>query len=233
SVDELREIFNRLDLVMDGTPAIRFEDPEVLRLLLTEKVGNYQEIAIDSDEDGMLTYEEVAILPTLTQRRDGNQSLFTGNTVIETFNEFRFFTGLEMINSGTFSDCTSLRKVTLPINTALGDSVFANSGIERIIIPEGYQTIGNNLCEKAYQCRLLDIPSTVTSIGASLIWGLNTNNSSMTIICRASTPPKFGGFSGTPQAIYVPDTSVDAYKLVSGWSSQAAKIYPLSTYVEP
>ena len=130
---------------MDGIPAIRFTDPEVLRLLLTEKVGKYLEYTIDADGDGMITENEVAILPTLTQRRDGNKSPFSGNTVIETFNEFRFFTGLESINSGSFEGCSSLKEITLPVLTKIGDGAFTNSGIERLVIPEGYQIIGNIL----------------------------------------------------------------------------------------
>ena len=234
SVDKLRKIFNRLDLVMDGTPAIRFEDPEVFRVLLTEKVGNYQNIAIDSDGDGMLTYEEIAILTTLTQRRDGNQSLFTGNTVIETFNEFRFFTGLESINSSSFNGCSSLKEITLPVLPRMGSGAFASSGIEKLIIPEGYQIIEYNILQRCPNLILVDFPSTVTSIseGGSLFWDMKNQ---AIVICRALIPPVLGGFgyNGDPKAIYVPDTVVvDDYKSATEWSSQAAKIYPLSTYVE-
>ncbi len=38
------------------------------------------------------------------------------------------------------------------------------------------------------------------------------------------------GDNGALKVIYVPDTSVDVYKSADGWSSQAAKIQPLSTY---
>lgn len=234
SVDELKKIFNKLNLVMDGTPAIRFEDPEVFRLLLTENVGTYLEYKIDSDGDGMLTYEEIAILPTLTQRRDGNKSLFSGNTVIKTFNEFRFFTGLESINSSSFENCSSLREITLPVLTKMGDGAFGSSGIERLNIPEGYQIIGSGVFQRCPNLILVDFPSTVTSIseGGSLFWAMKNQ---VTVVCRAITPPIFGtwGYDGDPKAIYVPDASVDAYKSASGWSLQAAKIYPLSTYVEP
>ena len=217
---------------MDGIPAIRFTDSEVLRLLLTEKVGKYLEYTIDGDGDGMITENEVAILPTLTQRRDGNKSPFSGNTVIETFNEFRFFTGLESINSGSFEGCSSLKEITLPVLTKIGDGAFTNSGIERLVIPEGYQIIGNIL-QRCPNLILVDFPTTVTSIadGGSLFWTMKNQS---IVICRALTPPIFGGwgYDGDPKAIYVPDASVDAYKSAAGWSLQAVKIYPLSTYVE-
>ena len=233
SVDSLRNIFDRLDLVMDGTPAIRFEDPEVFRLLLTEKVGIYQDHKIDSDGDGMLTYEEIAVLTTLTQRRDGNQSLFTNNTLIETFNEFRFFTGLESINNGAFNGCSSLREVTLPVLEEMGDGIFGDSGIERLIVPEGYQKTGKDILHRCPNLILVDFPSTVTSIsdGGSLFWYMRNQ---VVVVCRAITPPILGGwgYEGEPKAIYVPDVSVDAYKSAAGWSSQAAKVQPLSAYVE-
>lgn len=232
-MDLLKKIFNRLNLIVDGEPAIRFADPEVFRLLLSATVGAYDNIRkVDADGDGMLTKEELATITTLSSRNDNVYSMFKDNTSIERFNEFRYFTGLELINNGCFQGCTSLREIIIPPSTILGNYVFNRSGIEKVVIPEGYLTVGENVCDGAYNCRLIDFPSTITSIGMSLIRSVNNVT---TIICRAITPPSFGGFgyNGIPVAIYVPDASVDAYKLTAGWSLQAAKIYPLSTYVEP
>ena len=159
--------------------------------------------------------------------------MFKDNTIIETFNEFQYFTGLEFINSSSFEGCSSLKEITLPVLTKMGNGAFAGSGIERLIIPEGYQNIGSLVLQRCYNLRLVDFPSTVTSIsaGGSLFWAMKNQ---VTIICRALTPPTFGawGYDGDPQVIYVPDVSVDAYKSATGWSSQAAKIQPLSTYEE-
>lgn len=239
SVDSLRGIFNKLKLVMDGTPAIRFEDPEVLRILTTGKAyinDNGSNIGllmpIDEDGDEMIIPEEINNVKSLSNRPDRNNSIFTGNTVIETFNEFQFFTGLNKINIGSFDGCTNLREVTLPPNTILGNSSFSQTSISRLIIPEGYQIIGKSVFQRCPNLILVDFPSTITSIsdGGSLFWYMRNQ---VVVICRALTPPILGGwgYEGEPKAIYVPDASVDAYKSADVWSSQAAKIQPLSAYL--
>ena len=222
SVDKLRNIFDRLELIMDGEAAIRFADAEVLRVLLNATVGAYNAISkVDKDGDGMLTEEELSSLTTLSNRNDNVYSMFKDNTVIETFNEFQYFTGLEFINSSSFEGCSSLKEITLPVLTKMGNGVFAGSGIEKLIIPEGYQNIGPLVLQRCYNLRLVDFPSTVTSIseGGSLFWAMKNQ---VTVICRAFTPPTFGtwGYDGDPKVIYVPDVSVDAYKLAAGWSLQ-------------
>lgn len=232
SVDALRGIFNKLDLVMDGESAIRFADAEVLRVLLNATVGTYNTIRkVDKDGDGMLTEEELSSLITLSDRNDNVYSMFRDNTVIKTFNEFQYFTGLEFINSGSFSGCSSLKEITLPVLTKMGSNVFQGSGIEKLIIPEGYQIIGDSLLQSCPNLILVDFPTTVTSIssGGNLFWEMKNK---VTVVCRAITPPilKGWGYNGDPKVIYVPDTSVDVYKSADGWSSQAAKIQPLSTY---
>jgi len=243
SVDELRKTFDRLELVMEGEAAIRFADPEVLRVLTTELVRrNYSTqssvgglFPIDEDEDGMLTEEEMAAVRCLSNRGDANSSILGGNTVIETFHEFKYFTGLAKMN-GIFTGCTTLKEITFPPitgkNTTVADGgMFSQSGIRRVILPEGYTAIGVNFCNGAQDCILIDLPSTMTSIGNGIIWAVNNK---VTIVCRAIIPPTLGGFgyNGYAKAIYVPDESVDAYKTAIIWSSQSDKIYPLSQYIE-
>lgn len=227
---------------MDGEPAIRFADSEVLRILTMEKayldyisgqnLGTLQ--CVDKDSDGMVTQKELNSVKSLSNRPDNNRSIFANNTKIEIFNEFRFFAGLNMINNGCFENCSSLKEVTLPVLTEMGGAVFGSSGIERLTIPEGYQIIGTGILSRCPNLKLVDFPSTVTSIsaGGSLFWAMRNQ---ATVVCRAIVPPTFGawGYDGDPKAIYVPDASVDAYKWAAGWSLQATKIYPLSTYVEP
>ena len=164
SVEELRKIFNKLELVMDGEAAIRFADAEVLRVLLNATVGTYNTIRkVDKDGDGMLTEEELSSLTTLSDRNDNVYSMFRDNTVIETFNEFQYFSGLEFINSGSFSGCSSLKEIILPMLTKIGTNVFQGSGIEKLIIPEGYQLIGDSLLQNCPNLKLVDFPTTVTS----------------------------------------------------------------------
>ncbi len=247
SVDKLRNIFDRLDLVMDGTPAIRFEDPEVLRVLLGATVGNRSNVAghttvrdVDYDHDGMLTEEELAAVTTMASRVDNNYSMFVtgygvGNTIIETFNEFRFFTSIVTLNNSAFSWCPSLREIILPQNIIhIGENAFLNTAIEKLIIPEGCKSCDGGLIAENVNCKLIDFPSTMISIGDR---PNNKGSLQLTVVCRAITPPTFSGSwsynnSGKPIAIYVPDASVSAYRTATGWSSSSSIIHPLSEYIE-
>lgn len=229
TVDAIRAAYSSLNLVLMGTPSLRFADPEVLRVLLNGKVGQYLEYTIDADGDGVITQEEVEALPTLTIRRDGSGSIFAGNTLIERFPEFRYFTSLTALN-GTFQGCTALTEVTLPVGTTMYDAVFSGSGIVRVIVPEGYTAIGQRFCNGAMQCILIDLPSTLTTLGGGLTWA--TGNGKVTVVCRAEIPPEFGGFgyNAMPAALYVPDASVEAYREATNWKNAAAVIKPLSEY---
>lgn len=236
-MDKLKSIFNRLDLIVEEEAAIRFTDAETLRLLTTEKayidyvsnanIGTLQ--YVDRDGDGMITQEELKSIKSLSNRPDNNSSIFANNNILEVFNEFRYFTGLNMINNGCFNNCSSLKEVTLPVLTKMGNSVFQSSGIEKLLIPEGYQIIGDSILQRCPNLVLVDFPSTVTSIsaGGSLFWSMKNQ---AIVVCRALIPPAFGGwgYDGDPKAIYVPDITVDAYKSASGWSLQSAKIKPIS-----
>lgn len=236
-VDELKKIFTKLDLVLNGNPAIRIADAEVLRLLTTSAVyadddgsgtgstGGLQ--AIDVDGDGMLTEAELGRLRLISRRADRTQSIFYQNTLIETFGEFRYFTNLNMISGRSFEGCVNLRSITLPVGRKIGDFAFQETGLEQLIIPEGYIELGKSIVGKSANLRMLDIPTTVMTIGDSL---LSNIKDTAQVICRAEIPPALAGwgYNGVPIAIYVPDESVEKYKTASVWSQYADKIYPMS-----
>ena len=81
----------------------------------------------------------------------------------------------------------------------------------------------------------VELPSTLTKFD---IYSGSTYNtfynvpSGCAVILKANTPPAatnsvFNSFYGK---FYVPDDSVSAYKVATGWSSIAARILPLSEY---
>ena len=244
-MDELRNIFNRLTLIMEGEAAIRFADAEVLRILTTEKAYcDYNPdtgkigylVPIDRDGDGMMTVEELESISSLSNRPDVNTSVLAGNSIIETFNEFRFFTGLSLLGGGMFQKCISLRSITLPnsIKETRSD-VFSYTVIKHLVVPEGCTDIAMQLIAYNTVLELVDLPSTLVTLGT----GINRQGSlQFRLICRAITPPIFDGAwwdnsnKGKPIAIYVPDESVAIYKTASGWSKSSSLILPLSTYVE-
>lgn len=80
---------------------------------------------------------------------------------------------------------------------------------------------------------VLGLPSSITTIQEKSIVSCK---SLVSLLCMGTTPATLEGspFSSTYVSadllIYVPDTSVDAYK--NAWSEYADKIKPLSEYVE-
>lgn len=243
-MDALRKIFNRLNLIVYGEGAVRFADPEVLRILTTEKAfcdynpntGKLGDlVSIDKDGDGMMTQAELESIRLLSIRSDMNSSVFAENTTIKTFNEFRYFTGLTFLSGGMFKNCTSLSEITLPNIPLIRSGAFSFTAIKKLVIPEGCTEVGYEMLSFNTVLELVDLPSTLSTLGT----GINRQGSLyFRLICRAVTPPTFDGawwdnsYKGKPIAIYVPDTSVGTYKTASGWSKSAGLIHPLSEYVE-
>lgn len=107
----------------------------------------------------------------------------------------------------------------------------AQTQIKTLKIDEGFTTIPTQMC---YYCKYLTkavLPSTITEINAQAF----SYSKIETFICRSLDPPNIGTyvFLGLPVPnIYVPDTSVEAYKTATGWSEYASKIKGLSEYTE-
>lgn len=162
---------------------IHFADAEVLRVLLARGFG---------DGTG-ITEAQAAAVTTFGKSDDPSVSIFYANTVIRTFAEFSYFTGLRTIVSGlfrdctnlttvvmpaniigewsrTFQDCTSLTTVTLPQTLAKPTSCnYLFSGCTSLVsvtLPPAWTEIGQNMFDG---CSSLDmaIPGTVTSISHS------------------------------------------------------------------
>lgn len=260
SVDLLREIFDKLTLIVDGIACVRITDPEVKRLL----VDTY-----DKNGDGEISESEADLVVDIV-------STFSKNTTIKdlsclkSFKNARFrynggFNGCTSLEVAELSDaegwstyqlflnCTSLRYVRLPSNlTSLSSQCFIGcTNLKSINLPESLTQIAAGAFNNSGIEKLV-IPSLVTSAGdfkdmPELVFvelgksvssfSINTFqgcNKLQTMIVRAITPPAWGYkmLDGINPNIYVPDESVNAYKTASGWSSKASIIYPLSTYKE-
>ena len=84
---------------------------------------------------------------------------------------------------------------------------------------------GNKLLE------VVILPATISSVGS---YSLGENPSLISCVVLAETPPAFDNAfaNGTSCDVYVPDSSVEAYKTASGWNSYASRIKPLSEFTE-
>ena len=107
SVNALRVAFPNLSINVSGY-YIRFEDPEVLRVLLANGVG-----------DGVGITEEAALKCTSIS------TWFKGNTTITKFNELPKLAVTTLINSA-FEGCTALQEVDCVKMTTLGANSFKN-----------------------------------------------------------------------------------------------------------
>ena len=133
------------------------------------------------------------------------------------------------IGGDAFRECPLLEEITLPEGlTELGTGVFLYcSALKSITVPEGVTKIGSDTFEFCPQLSSITFPSGLTEIGA---WALKGAYNLTSITCRAATPPSLERevFSGvnTDITVYVPTSSVEAYKTADGWN-QFANIQPI------
>ena len=109
------------------------------------------------------------------------------------------------------------------------EDIFAgliDRSLTSVVIPEGVTSIGGSAFNKCSGLTSIVIPEGVTSIG-SVAFNNCSGLTSMTV--KALNPPSLGSYAiqSTISTIYVPTSSVEAYKAASGWSDFASKIQPI------
>ena len=113
--------------------------------------------------------------------------------------------------------------------TSIGSSAFDNCyALSSVVISSSVTSIGSAAFIGCYALSSVVIPSSVTSIGSSAF----NNCSALGIVTIFATmPPTLGGTSAFNTAyqkrIYVPASSVDAYKAATNWSTFASIIYAI------
>lgn len=157
--------------------------------------------------------------------------------------------GITSISNYTFEHCYSLTDVIIPNNvTSIGLAAFYDcSGITSVSIGNSVTSIGEGAFMWCESLTDIEIPNSVTSIGQSAFEncrGLTSVtisdsvasighqafyycNALTSITCLATTPPTIGDgvFNLTNNCpIYVPASSVNAYKTANVWSNYASRI---------
>ena len=145
------------------------------------------------------------------------------------------------IKSCTFEGCTSLKSVTIPDSvTSIGDYAFDDcTSLTSITIPDSVTTIGERAFRNCDSLESITIPDSVTSIGDEAFLFCDNLSS---VYCDSTTPPAggnnmfsdyyYGEYKPIGCTIYVPDTSVSAYKAATYWKSYASYIEGYEFYFQ-
>ena len=129
---------------------ITFEDAEVEKIC----VANW-----DTDGDGKLNVDEAAAVTSLDRK-------FSENTDIVKFNEFKYFTGVTVLDYD-FDGATNLTEITLPSSMRTLDyySFSDCENLTKVILNEGLEVIGAYSFTGCKSLTTLVIPESVKSIG--------------------------------------------------------------------
>ncbi len=194
---------------------IQFEDLYVKNICL----NNW-----DNNNDGELSYDEAANVPTIGL-------IFSGNKNIQNFNELQYFTGITTIDDKAFYGCDNLRTIIIPQNVkTIGYRAFYclnnepygfPSSLASISLPEGLISIGQGAFQYCDFLKSITIPANVTLIGP---YGLSFKAEN--IYFKSTNPPTIsdenseGGRVGTSVGVtstkvYVPRNSVEQYKAIT------------------
>ena len=131
--------------------------------------------------------------------------------------------GVTSIGSDAFHGCEGLESVTIPASvTSIGsDAFYGCEGLTSVTIPDGVTSIGASAFYYCCNLKSVTISASVTSIGASAFERCDRLNS---VTMLGETPPALGDGSGSDNVfkdsgistidkqIYVPKSSIAAYK---------------------
>ena len=132
--------------------------------------------------------------------------------------------GVTTIGDSAFSGCSSLTSVVIPEGVTHIDSAFSYCrNLTNIVIPKSVISI-DGVFDGCSSLTSIVIPEGVTSIGDFSFYGCSSLTS---FTCLATNPPALGSdaFDGVYEGtIYVPATSLEAYKAADGWKDYASQI---------
>lgn len=181
-------------------------------------------------------------------------TIFRNNTLIKKFNEFKYFSVVEIYGSWTAGDfhsfyrCSNLEEIEFPDTltnirdgafyycsklkhidfknvTNLGRQSFEGTQLQEAVFNEGFKTL-QIFNNTGYGAfnSVRTLKYVDLPSTTTAIGGSNFRFSPPVLVCRAITPPSLQSNNGGPTAIYVPADSIDTYKAATNWSSQASKI---------
>lgn len=135
---------------------------------------------------------------------------------------------MKYVQNQMFMSHTNLKSVTILSGTiSIGQKCFENcTALTQIILPSTLTTIDDTVFRECTALTELRIPSSVSRISGYNIF----YNVKCPLYFYSTTPPTAGvstfyNYKGS--YIYVPSTSIEAYKAATYWSKVASKIYEM------
>lgn len=206
-------------------------------------LGTITQLGGDTWGDGVGTFQgctllETAVLPeTLTKI---GCSSFKGCPKLKTIN---FPESITTIQVEAFINCNNLEieSLSLPNLTKLNNRAFMKCYKLKRVTNLG--SITNITAESNYQStfysctnlKVVVLPATLETLGSQ--YSPFTGCTSLEdVVCYSTIPPAVACSTIFPKnklkGIYVPDSSIDAYRSATNWSNYYDYIYPISDYVE-
>ena len=137
---------------------ILFADPNVKAIC----VANW-----DKNSDGELSKAEAAAVTTLINSQTNKSVFYEKGAAITSFDEFQYFTGLEVVETDAFYKDSLTSIVLPPTITAIQTRAFSgNKSLKNIRIPEGVKTIGVYAFNNTYSLEHITLPESLEAIDA-------------------------------------------------------------------
>ncbi len=141
---------------------IEFEDSIVKEIC----INNW-----DTNGDGELSYKEAAAVTSIS-----SQFQISQKTLIRSFNELQYFTGLPYIEKSTFDGYSNLKSITLPDQVyGIAAKAFQGcSSLTSLHIPDAVTLFGHTTFKDCSSLTSIKIPNGVTVIGENMFYGCSS-----------------------------------------------------------
>ena len=172
----------------------------------------------DRNSDGELSEAEAASVTSIDY-------VFCYDSIITSFNELRYFTGINSIGQYAFRECTSLKTIEIPNSlTIIGYGAFYGCNeLESIVIPNSVTLIDEFAFDDCSSLTSVSIPASVDSIGKCAFYGCDALNDVYCFVIDPSTLAiGSSAFQRNPtnyssRSLYIPFGSISAYLSSSDW----------------
>ena len=186
---------------------------------------NGNEVTVTRQSENMASYSGDVVIPE-TVLHDGVQYAVT-TIGVAAFDNCTGLTGIEIPNSvvrienHAFQRCSSLKSVVIPNSvTYVGRCAFWRTGLQTAVIGNSVQTIDEYAFQYCYNLTDVVLGSSVNMLQIKVFFDCYSLKS---ITCLAPVPPtmyawySFDGSNYSNATVYVPGSSMDAYKAHENW----------------